>query len=203
MKPFEPINNVIIDNILTEQEIELIYKDIELLDDKNTFISKIQGFKAYYPNFNPLILNKIEKIVQNNFGNHWKIKAVMFARYSNEWGWKPQLSPHFDTAFQEHKLTFDVQLKGNIPWNIFVENKSFLLKNNQALMFSGTDQIHWREKITLKNNEFLDLLFCHFDMEDSENWKITEEWKNKMHKKQKIWENKLKHFMKGEKIKND
>ena len=74
-------------------------------------------------------LNKIEKIVQDNFGQHWKIKDVLFAKYSNQWGWEPQLAPHFDDVFKDHKLTFDLRLNGNIDWNIVVEDKPFLLKN--------------------------------------------------------------------------
>ena len=200
MNPFDPTENIIFDNVLTDEEIVLLYKNIEETHEEQTKIAPRLGFKAFYSNFDPRILKKIEQTVQDRFGKHWVIKDVMFARYKNEWGYKPKLAPHFDDAFADHKLTFDLQMNGNVDWNIVVEDKTFLLKYNQALTFSGTGQIHWREKIDFSNDTFLDMLFCHFSMIDPENWKITEDWQSNMKDKEKMWQEKLEHFMEEEKL---
>jgi hypothetical protein len=188
------------DNVLTNEEISLLYKNVKETKKEQTQVENKLGFKAYFTNFDKIIIDKIQKVVQDNFGEHWQIKNVMFAQYSNEWGYKPRLHPHFDDAFNDHKLTFDLRLNGNVDWNIVVEDRPFLLKYNQALMFSGTDQIHWREKINFSNDSFLDLIFCHFSMKDSENWVIDSDWKLKMKEKELMWQNKLDYFPKIETV---
>jgi hypothetical protein len=40
-------------------------------------------------------------------------------------------------------------------------DKKFTLKNNQALTFSGTHQIHWREPQNFEDDQYVEMLFCH------------------------------------------
>jgi mannosyltransferase OCH1-like enzyme len=72
------------------------------------------------------------------------------------------------------KVTFDIpsELKSTFDWKIFVEGKSFTLKDNDALVFSGTNQLHWRERINFKKDDFVDMLFCHF-IQDCEDPKVN------------------------------
>ena len=36
-----------------------------------------------------------------------------------------------------------------------------------AAAFSGTHQIHWRKPLEFKDGDFVEMLFCHFSLEDS------------------------------------
>ncbi len=42
-------------------------------------------------------------------------------------------------------------------------NKSFTLEDNQALIFAGTQQIHWRENIQISEDAEIDMIFCHLE----------------------------------------
>jgi hypothetical protein len=92
----------------------------------------------------------------------------------------PLLYPHIDEAFAGKRFTVDVQLKSNVSWDIVVDNwkseQLFNLKDNQALTFSGTHQVHWRPKKDFKDEEFLEALFLHF-VPKYDNFKSEEEKK--------------------------
>jgi hypothetical protein len=56
--------------------------------------------------------------------------------------------------------TFDVCLYSEKPWPIIVEDKEYILYNNDALVFYGEDQWHQRPAIE-KDNKVL-MLFMHY-----------------------------------------
>jgi hypothetical protein len=91
---------------------------------------------------------------------------MSFARYSIEYGERPNLTPHYDNNFIEQRLTLDIQLKSNIRWPIVVEGSRFILNNNEGLTFSGTHQIHWREYVEFEKQDFVEMLFCHFSLKN-------------------------------------
>jgi hypothetical protein len=66
--------------------------------------------------------------------------------------------PHRDQA--NCQWTLDLCIKQDRPWNLFVEDAVFVMQENEGLVYSGTDQIHWREKIHPKGHCFL--VFFHF-----------------------------------------
>jgi hypothetical protein len=106
----------------------------------------------------------------------------------------PLLYPHIDEAFAGKRFTVDVQLKSNVSWDIIIDNwkseQSFNLKDNQALTFSGTHQVHWRPKKEFKDGEFLEALFLHF-VPKYDNFKSEEEKKEILSRrdyKYDIWE---------------
>jgi hypothetical protein len=69
----------------------------------------------------------------------------------------------FDDVKQN--IVFDIQLDADYEWPVVVEGEEFVLKNNQALVFSGTQQIHWR-KGYLPVGKTVDMLFCYFTFAD-------------------------------------
>ena len=63
---------------------------------------------------------------------------------------------------EQCKYTIDVLLDQEIPsrpWPIWIDDKSYNLKPNQAICYSGTDSLHWREHI---NQKWATLVFFHF-----------------------------------------
>lgn len=76
-------------------------------------------------------------------------------KYSN--GKKsPSLEPHIDA--DENLITINYQLDSNIEWDVIIEGKSYSLKNNQAIIFSAVNQVHWRPKRKFKEGEFLEII---------------------------------------------
>lgn len=159
-------DNVIYDNVFTEDEIKNIY-DLVNGDNVKTQIVPIYCQQAYHFQIPENIINKVTQIAKDITKENLKLTEISFASYSKKYGELPLLSPHFDNTFEEKRLTLDVQLKSNISWPIVIKGRSFTLKDNQALTFSGTHQIHWREFRKFKEEDYIDMLFCHFSYVDN------------------------------------
>ena len=162
------VKNKIISNIFTEEEIDIIYQHIEQAPESKTFYQKDFSYISYNSVLPEKIIDKIKEIVNHNFDQPLVLRELCFARYKIVSGKNPKLYPHYDDTFNEQRVTFDIQVKASIPWNIIIEETPFLLKDNEALIFSGTDQIHWREKVIFKEDDFVDMIFCHFSEENPE-----------------------------------
>lgn len=87
--------------------------------------------------------------------SYWK-----WCRYSPTYG-IPNIPPHID--INACTYTIDLQLDGNIEWEIFVEGKPYFMQNGDALLYLGSDQFHWRPKCpTSDRKSFLEMCFIHF-----------------------------------------
>jgi len=154
-------------NIFTEEEIKDIYDVINLNSNDNTTKVKIYGQKVWFIDLPENIKNRVTgqmKVVHNQ---NVKLEEISFARYSKEYSDIPILTPHYDNTFKEPRVTLDVQLRSNIDWTIVVEGNEIKLMDNEAAAFSGTHQVHWRKPIEFKDGDFVEMLFCHFSLEDS------------------------------------
>ena len=85
------------------------------------------------------------------------ISYIMFAQYETE---KANLPKHKDNNACTY--TLDVCLYYDTPWAIWVEGKEYWLKPNQALVFYGEDQLHWREEFPVPENNKVGMLFNHY-----------------------------------------
>jgi hypothetical protein len=196
-------NNDVIKNVFSSDQINLLYKNIDLDYNKNIMLQDFYG-RLYIPlywrqetNISGPIDLTIDQTISDlivkqsaNFSNvPLQIESISFARYSLKYG-TPCLHPHSDTNFKQARLTFDVQLGGNINWPILVENKEYLLKNNDAIVFSGTHEVHWRDKKTFAKGEYLDMIFAHLHDPESENIKDSHKTNMKIKSNYylKMWE---------------
>jgi hypothetical protein len=158
--------NVIVENVLTEDEMSMLYSIIDNPSSKyvmKLFAQTVSDFEL--PNsVAKKIIDYSEKISGES---GLEIAEYQFARYRNvvdpESGEMllPNLTPHWDAAFAEPRFTFDYQIGGNTSWGLVVENKDFTLNNNSALTFSGTHQIHWRKKKIFSDSDYIDMVFFH------------------------------------------
>lgn len=187
MEKVQKTENIIIDNIFSQEQIDYIYDVINNTPEDKGVVQTRLGHRAWFADFNEDLRLHLEKIVQDRFGSEWHLNEFQFARYSNDYGYLPKLYPHFDDAFSHHKLTLDVQIRANTEWPIVIEGVPFTLKDNQGLIFSGTDQIHWREDKTLADGEFLDMFFCHLQKDIP----ISQEWKDMMKTRENEWLSKI------------
>lgn len=157
--------NTIVDSVLTDDEISTLYSIIENSEKgylMELFNQKISDF-TLPEEISKKIIAKCEELSGES---DLEITEYQFSRYEkivNEDGSvrNPNLFPHYDGTFPEPRFTFDYQIGGNTTWPLVVENTVFELKNNQALTFSGTHQIHWRSKKDFKDGERIDMIFFH------------------------------------------
>jgi hypothetical protein len=166
--------NQIYKNIFTQEEINSIYNAIEKSHNDSTVVLPIYRQKAYFTDLPQSIKDRVTNLANEIFDKKLKLTEICFANYSMREGMEdPILSPHFDNTFEEERFTIDVQLKSNIKWPIVVEGKPFTLNDNEAVTFSGTHQIHWREDRKFNKDDFIDMLFCHFSEDSDSPLKIS------------------------------
>lgn len=169
-------NTKIIKNIFTEKELTFLYSEINNIIKEDYVVQEELGrlysilyWKEYKEEnngsinlkINKKIFDKIIDIAEKKLNKQLELESISFTRYSKQYG-SPNLHPHVDTKFKTPRLTFDIQLDSNLDWAIVVEGESSILKNNEALIFSGTNEVHWREKKVFNDDEYLDMLLCQF-----------------------------------------
>lgn len=158
--------NLIIDSVFEPGEIQEIYNAISSPYRKyvmGLYTQQISDFKM--PEH---IENKIIRYVEDITGLSGFVLEYQFSRYElldGESFKKPNLTPHYD-GFPEPRFTFDYQLRSSFDWPLYVENKKFVLKDNQALTFSGTHQVHWRAEHDFVPGDFVEMIFCHLYLND-------------------------------------
>lgn len=61
------------------------------------------------------------------------------------------------------RFTIDLQISSNGDWPIYVDNTSYVLKDGEALCYSGTDQPHYRKPMPEDSKAtWMNLAFFHF-----------------------------------------
>lgn len=184
---FEPI---LIDNVFTDQELFSIYDTRFrvapecILPDGSQYVFADEScgyITCVYP-LKESIRNKIENIIQDNVPIKVKSDGNHIPRYTLESGSKPQLRPHYDVGMKTASFTLSIQLDSTKSWDLYVKDKCFNLKKNQAVLFSGSHQIHWRPDIEFSENDYYDIIVCQA-IEDSDDPIILDnEHKEKMQK---------------------
>jgi len=154
-------------NIFPKEEIDLIYKAIDLDSNESTTQVKIYGQKVWFIDLPEIIKNRVTRQMITIHNQNVKLEEISFARYSKEYSDIPVLTPHYDNTFTHPRVTLDVQLRANVDWTIVVEDFEIKLSDNMAAAFSGTHQVHWRKPLEFKDGDFVEMLFCHFSLEDS------------------------------------
>jgi len=151
---------VIINNIFNNKEIEYIANSIKSFPSNKIRVQKWggQGILDDIKITNE-IKNKIEGVVTKHVGEEMILENFSIARYSPEYGYEVKLFPHYDTRPTE-MFVLDIQLKTNEDWGIIVEGEQYNIKDNDALLFSGTQQMHWREKKELSKKSEIYMMFC-------------------------------------------
>lgn len=156
---FEPI---IIKDVLSEEQISYIYDyisknkedDEQWAGRKSWMIDRIDG-----PGLD--ISDSIQKAVHNALNVSVQLNEYPFLlRYSPKYGAISKLFPHSDYR-DSQRVTIDIQLKYNEDWAVVIEGKNYNLKYNEALVFLGTQQLHWRENKILKNDTEVDMLIAN------------------------------------------
>jgi len=159
--------NIILKDIFNDQEITDIYKHIEETPEDRRQLVEQFSHTAYLSWLPQHVVDTIVTRAQEASDKELVLRELSFARYEKvRDNLEVRLTPHRDETFREPRVTVDIQLKSNIDWPIVVEGKEYLLKDNEALTFAGTHQVHWRTKREFSDGEFMDMIFCHFSAKD-------------------------------------
>lgn len=177
---------IFIKDLFTEKERSDI---LETLAKKEHY--QLEGTGRVLSNLNSLsneIKKKLLDLAELKLNKNLKLVGEGFTTYKKQYG-EPWLDPHID--FNETSYILDYQFDSNIEWPIFVEGESFTLNNNEAVLFSGKNQIHWRPKRKFSDDEYVSMIFFHFidldDIDSSKSREYTEEEKIRLEKYFKIW----------------
>lgn len=162
--------NVVVKTVFTEKEISEIYSLVSETT-KTTFIKSL-GYNSWHIELPVEIKEKLETLVSGLYGRQVILSEYNFSRYEKttsdckKYTYWPLLFPHTDEAFDSPRITLDIQLKANTDWGVSVDNSgiesTYTLKDNQAVTFSGTHQVHWRPVREFLDGEYMEMIFCHF-----------------------------------------
>lgn len=188
--------NFIINDIFTTNEINQIYEFIKTVD--STHVSTLLGQKIYHAGLPSNILDKVTKTMNDVLDYSVYLTEHSFVSYTNETGYVPKLFPHFDEVFPKPRITLDVQLGGNFEWPLFVKGKEFVLNNNEGLVFSGTNQIHWRKDQKILDGQQLDMIFFHFSSDQYA--EFDPEYREYLESECDFWQSELNMSREAEKI---
>ena len=157
---------VVVDSIFEQHHVDKIYEIIDNASEDQTRVQPWASHKVWDVSLGQEIEDRINEVVKNSLGNHLVLKKdYSFARYSPKFGYRTKLFPHYDTR-PSQRVTFDIQLKTSEPWALVVEEDIYNLQDNQALVFAGTQQVHWREDKQIADNAEIDMVFCHLEYVD-------------------------------------
>lgn len=126
--------------------------------------------------YNNFLISTAREIFQNN------TMIPTYSQYIEYSGKTANLFHHVDTNACTY--TIDVLIHQKTSWPLWVDNKEFILKENQGLAYLGNDQEHWREEFPDPENNIVGMALFHFAEPD--HWYFTEgpEYKKKIFSKQ-------------------
>lgn len=184
--------NTIVKDVLTQDQIDRIYKSLE--NPSNTFFFNVYGQTISDFALPDDVRDRVVELAEKTCGvSDLEIAEYQFSRYAaTDPDNLPNLFPHFD-KFDSPRLTFDYQIKSNTEWALSVEGKEFVLSDNQALTFSGTHQIHWRLHKTFGDDEHIDMVFFHLKqkVDEKSTQELTDLMQEKKDKYSEIWYNNI------------
>lgn len=105
--------------------------------------------------FDNLHKTTVLKRAKELFGEDIKPSYSGVSLYCEDWSICP---PHTDRP--QCKYSLDLCLKHDEPWPIYVNDKKWTLQENEALVYSGTDHYHWRDRVKAGNK--VTMVFFHF-----------------------------------------
>lgn len=104
-----------------------------------------------------------------------------YCTYIRYFGKQAELKKHLDEG--PAKYLIDLGLGYKTQWPIIVEDKEFIIDENEALAFYPKSQVHWRTDFPEPETNIVEMLM--FSFEDSNNiwWKIKDSYRVDMIKR--------------------
>jgi hypothetical protein len=161
-QPFVPGQDFVprvISELLTVEELASLKKDFDNYPLDKIRVQGHNGMGNLDIDFSnkKSIIEKVEKLVGEICGEEVEVLEANAIRYSPSFGWFVKFGPHYDARPVE-MFVLDYHLQASEDWSVFVEGKKFDFHNNEALLFNGTGQVHWREQKQLADDATIDLV---------------------------------------------
>jgi len=176
-----------LDNFFTQEQMDQAYRYVRQMEKPKA--SEHTGYFSsyiFYPeNIQKELFAIVDKYAEDE-GVDFKSTSLQthIGRYTLDTGFKPKLTPHTDYGLEFHSITISVLLKKNIEWPIGVNLDSWLLNPGDAVIFSGTTQVHWRPAIDFKEGDFVESLIIQ----------VTDQRQRKTNEDQGLQQKKLLNF---------
>jgi hypothetical protein len=165
-----------IDNFFTQEQIDQAYRHVRPMEKPKAeaFAGYFSSYVFYPENIQKELFAIVDKYAEDE-GVDFKSTRLQthIGKYTLDTGFKPKLTPHTDYSLDFHSISISVLLKKNIEWPIGVNLDSWLLNPGDAVIFSGTTQVHWRPTIDFKEGDFVESLIIQ--VEDQRQRKTNED----------------------------
>jgi hypothetical protein len=152
---------VILDQVLSSEDREEL---IGMLKDYKSFEFQ-PGFSRYIVSDMTIsklgiLADKLVPLARKTFNSNTLLPSyTLFSHYEGA-NPPPSLYRHKDDNACTY--TIDLCLYQTEPWDLWVDNKSYTLQENQALGYYGNDQLHWREEFPNPGTQRVAMVFFHF-----------------------------------------
>jgi hypothetical protein len=146
----------IINNFFPENRYKLLMSNINIINRSDWEFDPEYSRYLYQSEYlNRLSLLNLDKAREQFDSPTLLYTYSLLSLYNQD---TSSLSKHKDNNACTY--TFDICLYSEKPWPIIVEDKEYILYNNDALLFYGEDQWHERPKIEQGNKVLM--LFMHY-----------------------------------------
>ena len=154
----------LIDEVFSEDEFAILLTQLSSIED-----SMALPYDRWFGRFGlnstdrrcPELLSnyhdKLLPLARKLFSPTLEPSYCLWASYR---GYRAQLPKHIDDNACTY--TIDLCLSHVAPWSIYIEGKELIPYPNQAVVYYGEDQYHWREAFTEPNKNRVDMIFFHF-----------------------------------------
>jgi hypothetical protein len=159
----------------------------ELLNKKDFF-----DLQTYIKSLDKSTLKYDEEINRFEFGNHDYLNNIQnsLLPIAKKFFQSDTLLPSYTfgswyvkgATLDRHKdiapctYTIDLCVYQKTPWNLYVEGSPYTLHENDAVLYYGEDQVHWREDFPdPENNEVCNIFFFYVE---PDHWFFTEPEEN-------------------------
>jgi hypothetical protein len=148
-----------IDNIFSQEELDHIN---DIINNSPNNVHEELGRKQFYSvasGFSPELRTKLTDIAKRVSGLPLELSHAVAVEYSPLYG-EPNLRTHVDGDTND--LIINIQLDSNTVWDMGLNQKTYTLNDNSALIFNANKEIHWRVHKEFKEGEYVKMLFVRF-----------------------------------------
>jgi hypothetical protein len=178
---YENLQSEIIGNVFSDDEFKDLYDTFQKSKNDYTIVPEL-GYAAYWIELGEDLQSVLKSIIEKKLDVKVSKIEAHYARYSLKTGHKPLLMPHYDRALTNATFSLGVVLDNTLDWELFVEGNGFIPRRNDAVLFSGSHQIHWRPDIKFKDDDYYDIMVCQFYEDTDKDLTLSEEHKEHMDK---------------------
>jgi hypothetical protein len=160
---------IIIKNLLTSEELKIVHEQVfNAYQNKNHIWDDWAHRNTIGEYYMPILTQLRERLMPIAI-DFFEDKDMLpsYSLYSEYTSQLSNLHKHKD--FNACTYTIDLCLKQEKPWGLWIEDKEYILQENEAILFYGEDQLHWREDLTESNN--VAMVFFHYAHKD--HWYFT------------------------------